>query len=193
MMLQPNLNVDGNNNWTGEIFDLNMQHLAALSENKCNPYTEGMPETNAKEDHPDCYSSSRGMLSAPLANVILWPESPAPFQAEDSRFQHWLSALAQDAHSPIIAGDIAIERNSENVKSLQVFNSASFVSPDGTFAGRYDKMHLVPFGEYVPFKDWLSFAGGLTAQVGTMTPGARRTMFPVNGHVYGTFICYESI
>ncbi len=193
MLLQPNLNVDANNNWSGETFDDHVQRLAALSENKCSPYIDGMPETAARLVAPDCTGQNRASQTPPLADLILWPESPAPFQAEDSRLQHWLSALAQDAHAPVIAGDLAVVRNPDQPTKIDVFNSASFVSPDGAFVGRYDKMHLVPFGEYVPFQQWLSFAGGLTAQVGAMTHGVRRTVYAVNGHVYGAFICYESI
>ncbi|HUZ05691.1 MAG TPA: apolipoprotein N-acyltransferase, partial [Acidobacteriaceae bacterium] len=190
MLLQPNLNVDGSDNWSGDAFDIKMQHFAVLSENKCNPYIAGIPETGALFQHPDC---SQRSTDGPVANLIVWPESPAPFREDDPRFQHWISALAQDAHAPMIVGDIAIVRKPGEQPGLDVFNSASFITQDGTFAGRYDKMHLVPFGEYIPFQNWLWFAHSLTAQVGTMTHGARRNVFNTNGHSYGVFICYESI
>jgi len=51
----------------------------------------------------------------------------------------------------------------------------------------------VPWGEYVPFKDLFSFAGKLTANVGDLEPGTKHTLFPLNGHKVGIFICYESI
>jgi apolipoprotein N-acyltransferase len=54
-------------------------------------------------------------------------------------------------------------------------------------------MHLVPFGEYVPYKRLFFFAGNLLADVGEFDPGTRRTVFATGGHSYGTFICYESI
>jgi apolipoprotein N-acyltransferase len=54
-------------------------------------------------------------------------------------------------------------------------------------------MHLVPFGEYVPYKKLFFFAGSLLADVGEFDPGNRRSVFATDGHTYGTFICYESI
>jgi apolipoprotein N-acyltransferase len=75
----------------------------------------------------------------------------------------------------------------------QLFNSADFIQPDGQFAGRYDKMHLVPFGEYVPYKKLFFFAGDLLAEAGDLQFGSRRTIFQTGGHTYGAFICYESI
>jgi apolipoprotein N-acyltransferase len=59
--------------------------------------------------------------------------------------------------------------------------------------GRYDKIHLVPFGEYVPFQKLLFFARKLTGKVSRFTPGEDRKVFLLNGHRYGVFICYESV
>ncbi|MGC9293207.1 MAG: apolipoprotein N-acyltransferase [Acidobacteriaceae bacterium] len=190
MLLQPNLDVKDSGNWPGVLFDRNMQHFAALSEGPCHPYIAGMPETGAPMRQPDCTPRP---MAGPVAEVIVWPESPAPFQENDPRFQHWISALAQDARTPVIVGDFAVERGPLRQSGWEIFNSASFVTQEGVFAGRYDKMHLVPFGEYVPFQNWLWFARSLTAQVGTMQHGVRRVVFNNNGHTYGTFICYESI
>jgi apolipoprotein N-acyltransferase len=58
---------------------------------------------------------------------------------------------------------------------------------------RYDKAHLVPFGEYVPFKNLLGFAGGLTKEVGDFTPGLARSPLQAGDQKLGIFICYESI
>jgi apolipoprotein N-acyltransferase len=59
--------------------------------------------------------------------------------------------------------------------------------------GRYDKIHLVPFGEYIPFKDLLFFAHKLTGRVAEFTRGSERKVFRLNGHRYGIFICYEAV
>ncbi|MHB1744171.1 MAG: apolipoprotein N-acyltransferase [Acidobacteriaceae bacterium] len=186
MLLQPDLNVSGGNNWAGDEFDTQMQHFAALSEKACNPYYVGIPSSRTREIQPDCKSPR------PAASVIVWPESPAPFEDGDARFRHWISALAEDAHASMIVGDIAVEREPGQAGTA-MYNASAFVASDGTFVGRYDKMHLVPFGEYTPFPELLSFAGSLTDQVGHMTPGKRRVVFAADGRRYGVFICYESI
>jgi apolipoprotein N-acyltransferase len=127
------------------------------------------------------------------SNLIVWPESPAPFQEDDPQFRSAISALAREANAPVIVGNVAIDRTTANARGYFLFNAASFVNPQGEFVGRYSKMHLVPFGEYVPFKSFFFFAQNLLHEAGTFDAGATRTIFAVNGHRYGTFICYESI
>ena len=131
----------------------------------------------------------------PPSNLIVWPESPAPFFERDQRFREGMSSLARVAGVPVIVDDIAYEPSSDrtNRSGYAPRNAGSLVLADGSFAGRYDKMHLVPFGEYVPFKRMFFFAGSLLAEAGTFEPGENRTVFRAGGHGYGTFICYESI
>jgi apolipoprotein N-acyltransferase len=126
-------------------------------------------------------------------NLIVWPESPAPFEDIDPQFRSAMSALAQSAQAPIIVGNIGFQPNPANKSGYTPYNRASFINPDGAFVGHYDKMHLVPFGEYVPFKELFFFAQSLLNEVGTFEPGAQRTVFSTGGHTYGVFICYESI
>ena len=126
-------------------------------------------------------------------NLIVWPEAPNNFFESDPEFREAMSRLARAASAPIIAGNIGIESNRTTKRGYDLYNSANFIQPDGTFSGRYDKMHLVPFGEYVPFKSLFFFAGSLLADVGEFNPGTRRAVFKSGGNSYGTFICYESI
>ena len=127
------------------------------------------------------------------SNLIVWPESPAPFQEKEPAFRAAMAKLAQETGAPIIAGNIGIDLTTANRKGFLLYNSASFITPQGEFAGRYDKMHLVPFGEYVPFQELFFFAQNLLHEAGTFDAGQHRALFSVNGHRYGTFICYESI
>ncbi|HXC96273.1 MAG TPA: apolipoprotein N-acyltransferase [Edaphobacter sp.] len=126
-------------------------------------------------------------------DLIVWPESPAPFEDLDQQFRSSMSAVARAANAPVIVGNTGLEPNPASRSGYTLYNRASFINPDGTFAGHYDKMHLVPFGEYVPYKDLFFFAKNLLNEVGTFEPGKDRTVFTNGGHTYGVFICYESI
>jgi apolipoprotein N-acyltransferase len=75
----------------------------------------------------------------------------------------------------------------------ELYNSAALIGPNGDWAARYDKVHLVPFGEYVPFKSLFVFAEKLTREVGDFTPGAERKPLDLGAYKVGAFICYESI
>jgi apolipoprotein N-acyltransferase len=125
-------------------------------------------------------------------DLIVWPESPAPFFTNDPHFRQGISDMARHAKVPVIAG--AIGNNAPTVNSEgPLFNSAVLVSPTGEWQARYDKAHLVPFGEYLPFPGVFSFAGGLTREVGQFEHGGSRSPLNAAGEQLGTFICYESI
>jgi apolipoprotein N-acyltransferase len=128
----------------------------------------------------------------PNPALIVWPEAPAPFYTSDPKFQHWLAALAQDSHAYLIVGSLGIIP-ANNAEKYEMYNSAQLIRPDGGFGGRYDKIHLVPFGEFVPFQHMLSFAESLTHDVGKFSRGNQRNVLRIDGHGVGTFICYESI
>jgi apolipoprotein N-acyltransferase len=126
-------------------------------------------------------------------DLIVWPESPAPFFYNDPQFRTAMSSLARTAQAPVIVGNTAFEPDSSSKSGSAPRNRATFINADGTIAGHYDKMHLVPFGEYTPYKSLFFFAGNLLNEVGLFEPGTERTVFTTGGHTYGTFICYESI
>ena len=137
--------------------------------------------------------TTKSVQGNPVAtNLVVWPESPAPFFTNDPRFRATLSELAQKTKSWIIAGSLGSNGASPNAEG-PVFNSAAVISPTGQWTARYDKVHLVPFGEYLPFPSLLSFAGGLTKEVGQFDHGTSHRPVDADGDHAGIFICYESI
>jgi apolipoprotein N-acyltransferase len=184
VLLQQNLNVNQDNSWHGAEYEEHIAQFAKLSARTCGPYLAGMPELNAYPVTPDC-------PAVPVTpGVILWPESPAPFLDKDPRLLQALRSLATSMGAPVIAGTTSLDPHGAH---FDMYNSALFVDIDGEVAGRYDKIHLVPWGEYIPYKQFFSFAKNLTQQAGDMTHGWRRIVFASDGHSFGVFICYEEI
>jgi apolipoprotein N-acyltransferase len=123
--------------------------------------------------------------------LIIWPEAPADFVDSDPIFRQSMSALATNMRSPVIVDSVSFASLNPNGR-YNLYNSASFFHADGRYAGHYDKMHLVPFGEYTPYKPLFFFVGHLLDDL-PFIPGEHRTTLDANGERYGVFICYESI
>jgi apolipoprotein N-acyltransferase len=166
-LVQANVPILEGSDWTKQYFSDTLRNLSEIS----------LAPSSAS--HPD---------------LIVWPESPAPFYASDPLFRDAVSDVARRANAWVLAGNIGT-RNAGSAQSqaTEIYNSASLVSPKGDWVSNYDKVHLVPFGEYVPFKQMFSFAGGLTKEVGDFSRGTTRAPLDAGGTKLGTFICYESI
>jgi apolipoprotein N-acyltransferase len=130
------------------------------------------------------------------AELVLWPESATPFLFEEDRAAaDVVRSLAKQARVPILLGSDQIEWRVDGSTRVpdKYYNSAFLIRADGTTAGAYRKMHLVPFGEYVPLKELLFFAGPLVEAVGPFSAGTDPTLLPVNGHPISIAICYEVV
>src|SRR5260370_15133499 len=102
--------------------------------------------------------------------------------------------MARQARSWVVTGAIGnMPAAHSGASASQVFNSAAVISPAGDWTARYDKVHLVTFGEYLPFPRLLAFAGGLTKEVGEFRKGASRAPLVAGDTRLGVFICYESV
>lgn len=184
VLVQPNLSVDVNNDWVGTEWDRNLTELTRLSLITCGNYIGGIPEISAPKLRTNCPEPS------PHPDLIAWPEAPSPFRDYDPRFQNAMRNLAIRGDALVVAGNISAD---EQGAEYSLYNSASVFAPDGHELGRYNKIHLVPFGEYVPYKNLLFFAGHLTQNVSDFARGTTRNVFHSGGHRYSVFICYESV
>jgi apolipoprotein N-acyltransferase len=125
------------------------------------------------------------------AELVIWPESSTPFLfEEDAAAAGQIKSLAIQAHVPILIGSDQIERSAG---AFKYYNSAFLVRADGTTAASYRKMHLVPFGEYVPLKRLLFFAAPLVEAVSDFSAGEDAVLLPVGNHLISTAICYEVV
>jgi apolipoprotein N-acyltransferase len=182
------------------------QAVATLVQENLGVGTEGAAQTESKQQMLSSFSQlslhpvigltpkDRRLYGSPAddsSQIIVWPEAPTEFVDSDPIFRHAISNLALQAKAPVIVNDVTIASSGENGRA-NLYNSASFFLPDGIYAGHYDKMHLVPFGEYTPYKPLFFFVGHLLDDL-VFIPGTQRTLFKVGDRSYGVFICYESI
>ena len=127
------------------------------------------------------------------AEFVIWPESSTPFQFEDDLLAAaQIRTLAQQARVPILFGSDQFVRGASGAPTA-FYNAAFLVRPDGTTGGVYRKMHLVPFGEYVPAKHLLFFAAPLVQAVSDFSAGEEASLLPVGNHLVSTAICYEIV
>jgi apolipoprotein N-acyltransferase len=126
------------------------------------------------------------------ARLVVWPETAAPFffQERSERRQEVLD-LAAEAGVPLLIGTPAFRRTSSG--ELEQRNRAYLVAPTRQELGHYDKMELVPFGEYVPFRRLLFFVDQVVTAIATIGAGEEPTVFTVPEGRFGVLICYEGI
>jgi apolipoprotein N-acyltransferase len=180
-LVQQNIPVLQAGDWTKEYFEGTLRDLGRIS--------LSAPDLNVTGQEQPPAASARSVRP----DLIVWPESPAPFYSSDPMLRDTVSNIARQAQTWMLVGSLGIRNAGETPeRATELFNSGSLVDPAGEWVGRYNKMHLVPFGEYVPFKRVFGFAGGLTREVGDFSPGTSRAAL-LAGNKLGVFICYESI
>jgi apolipoprotein N-acyltransferase len=136
-------------------------------------------------------------------DLIIWPEAAAAFFfqptadypprfAGDAVYRERLLKLAADVRDPILFGAPALGVNAEG--EVGTYNRAYLVSSAGKVIDYYDKIQLVPFGEYVPMRPLLGLlVNRIVHGFGDMIAGAVQTLFPVKGARLEVLICYESV
>jgi apolipoprotein N-acyltransferase len=119
-------------------------------------------------------------------DLIVWPEIPLPFYDYEPEFRQMISSLAKRADAGFVTG--AVARTEHNAP----LNSAMAVAPDGTIQARYDKVNLVPFGEFVPWP-FTYVTNKISTEAGDFEPGRNVVVSQLGPHKVGTFICYETV
>jgi apolipoprotein N-acyltransferase len=123
--------------------------------------------------------------------MIIWPEVPAPFSLQEPLFASRASQIARDANDYFLVGVLDWKAGPD--RKWLAFNSAALLNPTGQPIYSYYKIHLLPFGEYVPLRGWLTFAKRLTADLSDFTPGSTYSIAQLPQGKFGAFICYEAI
>jgi apolipoprotein N-acyltransferase len=119
--------------------------------------------------------------------LVIWPESPMNFTyGSDEAFREFAANFAKQNHTSLLFNSL------ESAPNNGSYNSALLVNEEGRLISQYDKIRLMPFGEYVPLPQWLPGASLISGIVGEFTPGANYTLMPFGDRKAGVFICIES-
>src|ERR1700730_2437752 len=143
--------------------------------------------------------SLRPSANLPSPDLLIWPEAPAPFSFQDPHFGPFVTNLAQEFHHPVIVGIIdwkpILEGDQHIARTgLVPYNSVAMLNEAGQRTFLYDKIHLVPFGEYEPFPLIHHVVASVSEEVGGFRKGKERNVGHFsNTNTFSTFICYEAI
>ncbi|MGO8815047.1 MAG: apolipoprotein N-acyltransferase [Terriglobia bacterium] len=136
--------------------------------------------------------STIGNPKSPTVNppLLVWAENPAPFFfTRDAIFRNAVQNMARETHAIVIVNTIVpLDANGDTIS-----NTAFTIDPEGRELSRYDKIHLVPFGEYVPGWAFPGLVHKITSEVGNFVPGTSYPVAKTPGGNIGVFICYEAI
>lgn len=155
-------------------------------------------EPSLADEITNRYLSMTRSAIADGATFVMWPESATPFFFEADLLRGGaLRRLARETGTTLLFGSDQIEPVKAEPgitrPSRRLYNAAFLVRPDGSVGGVYRKMHLVPFGEYVPLKNIFFFVGPIIESLDAFVPGAEPALLPVGSHLASTAICYEVI
>ena len=141
------------------------------------------------------YTELSHTLAGQELDLLVYPETALPF-----RFRHpnyaplrtLVEATAKSLETPILVGTLD---GVENGSSEALYNRAFLLDTDGKIVSFSDKMHLVPFGEYIPFPKIFQYLEGLTAESGAFAHGVQRPAIeiPESTDRLGLFVCFEAV
>jgi apolipoprotein N-acyltransferase len=170
--MQPNLQQDVRFNYSAKA-DV-MQKYLTLSDRSSGPQSTGVRD----------------------ATVLIWPESAFPFFLTREADAMAQIATLLPKGTVLITGSVRAPDQPPGTRITRAYNSIYVIDHDGNVLSVYDKLHLVPFGEYLPFQDWMEMLGlqQLTKVQGGFIPGTvRRSMEIPNAPRMLPLICYEAI
>ncbi len=153
----------------------------------------GMYEKQSGADREAQLDLQLGLSATTLdqhPELIIWPESMYPFGVPEHMQQLPWPAVPSPHNVHWLIGALTYAGKGS---ARQVFNSALLLDQDGRILGRYDKQHLLAFGEYIPLQRYLPFLRNISPTIGNLTPGTGGIVTLPNGVGLGPLICYEDI
>lgn len=135
------------------------------------------------------YQELTRQAGAERPGLIVWPETASPtVLRKDRGLERLLAAMSAEMRVPLLVGSVDAKEGSPTR-----FTNSAFLVDERGIVGRYDKIHLVPFGEYVPLAGVIGFVRGWAEFIADLEPGSRAVVFPGPPAPFGVVICYEGI
>lgn len=150
---------------------------------------------NMQQTTVDTYLGLTKSLSTDglTANLVVWPETALPFYPVTNPYITKIAGELRQENVKLLTGAPMYEIVDPETRKIRFYNSALLFDDSGNIEQRYDKSHLVPFGEYVPLKKYLPFIAPLVETVGDFTPGSIEVPIEVEDAQIGVLICFESV
>jgi apolipoprotein N-acyltransferase len=149
------------------------------------------PEAALAGEFQEGYVRMASRLAAGSTDLLVLPESPSPLNYQfDASYREAMKKLARRFPLGLVFNNISYAQEEGRTR---YFNSAYFVNQDGTDLGRYDKLHLVPFGEYVPLRKLFFFVDTISKDVSDFSPGHEYLTVQLQGHRVNAIICFEAV
>ena len=164
-------------------------HLVQTNFPVSNGYPSDWMQTHAREMDQLEQISIDAAQKTP--GIVVWPEVPAPFSLQDADFHSRAMRIARGAGNGFLVG--VIDWKPLGNGQIGASNSAALLGANGALEFIYDKIHLVPFSEYVPWRNWFFFARDLTSLIGDFQPGTQYKVGQIAGGPSSVYICYEAI
>jgi apolipoprotein N-acyltransferase len=137
------------------------------------------------------YMALSGRVKPERPDLVVWPETATPFYfGYTAPLTQWVRNTIRELGTDFLIGTPSFIRKGDHT---EYFNSAVLIDKTGAITGKYDKVHLVPFGEYVPLKKWLPFVNKIVADIGDFSVGNKGKILPWGDNPIGILICYEII
>lgn len=140
----------------------------------------------------DYISLSESALKQETVDLLIWPETALPFYPLESHYYPELLKRLLNRQKVNLLTGAPHRQTAPSLTKRDFYNSAFMINSSG-ITGRYDKQHLVPFGEYVPIRKFLPFLAPLVQTIGDFSAGQTPSLLAGNNALVGTLICYESI
>lgn len=138
---------------------------------------------------------SRQALTGGETELVIWPETALPFYPQRDDLINRVVEFATTSNGWLLTGApmYSVEHQTGDKDLVRYWNGALLIGPGGRVGGQYAKQHLVPFGEYVPLRQYLPFLQPLVVNIDDFSAGTATGPLPLGPMQLGMLICYESI